>query len=263
MTTMGQNSQKTRIGVREIYRQSLKPSDSRFNLYIARPLAAPIVAILAKTSVTPNQVTFFATFIMLLALVWLAIAPGLLNLWIAVIGLELSYVFDCVDGQLARVTQQSSKIGGALDFMMDEIKAYALVIALTLRLCWYPDSTLLIDLTPEQVLIFGLMTLGLISSALTLTHFIRLPEYAEETGTKQIKNGESSGEGKAGGPLWPVKAVARIVSHYPTCIPIFAVFARMDLFLIAYAAVHLLYAAQTGLSIFIQLGVRASSTTLK
>ena len=37
--------------IRRIYRQSLKPADSYFNLYLARPLAAPFVALFARTRV--------------------------------------------------------------------------------------------------------------------------------------------------------------------------------------------------------------------
>ena len=52
----------------------------------------------------------------------------------------------------------------------------------------------------------------------------------------------------------PLQMVARLVSQYPVCIPIFAAFNRMDLFLWAYGVVHILYAGQTGLEICFRLG---------
>lgn len=112
---------------RRIYRESLKPADSLFNLYIARPPAAVIVAALAKTRVTPNQVTIISMLIQIAAAAVLIGVPGWVGLLIGVAGIELSYVFDCVDGQLARVTGRSSAVGGLFDFLMDELKAYVLI----------------------------------------------------------------------------------------------------------------------------------------
>ena len=73
---------------------------------------------------------------MVFACLSLIFIEGLLGLWIAVLRIELSYIFDCVDGQLARVTK-SSAVGGDLDFMMDELKAYLLIVCIGLRgLMW-------------------------------------------------------------------------------------------------------------------------------
>ena len=48
--------------------------------------------------------------------------------------LELSYVLDCVDGQLARLRGTSSPVGAHFDFLMDELKAFLLVGATAARL---------------------------------------------------------------------------------------------------------------------------------
>ena len=125
------------LGIWALYQQSLKPNDSKFNLYFARPLAAPLVYLFAKTRCTPNQITFISTLIMIFACLSMIFIEGTLGLWIAVSGIELSYIFDCVDGQLARVTKRSSAVGGDLDFMMDELKAYLLIVSIGLRgLVW-------------------------------------------------------------------------------------------------------------------------------
>ena len=63
--------------------------------------------------------------------------PGHLGLLLGVLVLELSYVLDCVDGQLARLRGTSSPIGAHLDFLMDELKAFLLVAAIAVRL-WLP-----------------------------------------------------------------------------------------------------------------------------
>ena len=242
--------------IRALYRQSLKPSDSLFNLYFARPLAAPIVALLVKTPITPNQVTFISTVVMMIAMATLAFIAGPLGLWVGVIGLEFSYILDCVDGQLARVTGKTSEVGGSLDFMMDELKAYFLIAAISFRWTLFdtspgPDDSLLCGLSPLGV---GVLTMMAFASAMSLTRFIRSPEYASATGQVQIKHGQSAGEGRSGGPLWPVKTAARLISQYPTTLPLFAFFDALDIFLYSYGILHILYAGQAGLGIFIKLG---------
>ncbi len=233
---------------RRIYRESLKPADSLFNLYIARPPAALFVQLLSRTGVTPNQVSFFSLFLFILAMTGLIALPGIPGLLAGIGGVELSYVFDCVDGQLARITRRSSPVGALLDFLMDELKAYLLVAGVATR--WY-----LHDAGGVQSLLFGLGTLVIIGSALSLTKFIRTAEYAHATGTQALKHGEAAGAAsQRKGLLWPVQALARLVSQYPTTLPLFAIVNRLDIFLYAYAAVHVLYIAQTALVVLLRLG---------
>lgn len=231
---------------REIYRQSQKPADSWFNRRIARPPAAVVVARLADTPITPNQVTFMSLAIMGVAVLALLGVPTWAGLWLGVLLVEVSYIFDCADGQLARYTGRTSPVGGLLDFLMDELKAFLLVGALAIRWHLWEGGGLL-------ALYVGLLTLVVVGSAIALTKFVRTPEYAEATGTALRKHGESAGS-RDGGPLWPVVAAARFISQYPASLPLFALFGRMDIFLFAYAGVHVLYLGTTALSIFRALG---------
>jgi len=248
------------LGIWGLYRQSLKPSDSRFNLYFARPLAAPLVFWFSKTRITPNQITFVSTLIMIIAVLCLALVKGWIGLTAAIIGIELSYIFDCVDGQLARVTKRSSAVGGDLDFMMDEIKAYLLIAAVGFRGAtqtasdwhWIPNAW---D-WPIQTWPLFCATLALVatSSAISLTRFIRSERYALATGSPPQGHGQSVGEGRSGGPLWPIKMAARLITQYPASLPIFVITDTLDLFLYAYGILHLLYAGQASLGIFLKLG---------
>lgn len=252
-----------RLGVWALYRQSLKPSDSRFNLYFARPLAAPIVYLLARTRVTPNQVTFISTLVMLVALGGLLCIGGITGVIFAVVGIELSYILDCVDGQLARVTGRSSAVGGELDFMMDEVKAYALIVALGIRGFLQRSGMIegsefnFTEVLPHHAawpVIASLGALLVTAIAITLTRFIRSERYAEATGTVAQNHGQSAGEGRGSGPLWPVKALVRLITQYPASLPIFALTGTLDIFLYAYGGLHALYACLSGVSIIFKLG---------
>src|SRR5687768_6333436 len=110
----------------EIYRLTRKKHDLVFNLYVMRPIASAVVAIFAKTPVTPNQVTLLNLFVFVIAIGLFVALPDYRGGLIAVGVLELSYCLDCVDGMLARYTKIASKEGHLFDFFTDEIKAVLL-----------------------------------------------------------------------------------------------------------------------------------------
>ena len=120
--------------IADSYRRTRKPRDILWNRLVARPLAAVLVVPLARGRATPNQVTFASLAVFVAAAALLLTLPGWGGLLIAVAVLELSYVLDCVDGQLARLRGTSSPVGAHLDFLMDELKAFLLVAATGVRL---------------------------------------------------------------------------------------------------------------------------------
>src|SRR5688572_13060272 len=89
---------------------------------------------LLRTAVTPNQITFATLVVFAASTAMLMLWPGHGGLVAAAVVLELSYVLDCVDGQLARWRGTSSPVGAHLDFLMDELKAFLLVAAVGVRL---------------------------------------------------------------------------------------------------------------------------------
>src|SRR5262245_15213030 len=125
-----------RLGIWEIYLRSKKPRDPFWNEWVSRPMAAPLVYLLRHTPVTPNQITFASLFVALGAAVTLLLWREHWGLVTAALLVQAAFVLDCVDGQLARIRGTSSLVGGYLDFLMDEIKAFTLVAALGGRLGW-------------------------------------------------------------------------------------------------------------------------------
>jgi len=183
----------------------------------------------------------------------LALCPS----WRALVGaaaiLELSYVLDCVDGQLARWKGTSSPVGAHLDFLMDEIKAFVLVAAVAIRL-WLPGHA-------DRWLLEGLLGLAAVASAISLTTFVRRPEYAAATGAA-VKHGAGDyGEGFDAAPAKPsrspfalVERLGAFLAHYPSYILFVAIADRMDLFLHVYAGLHAAHAARSLLGVARKLG---------
>lgn len=102
-----------------------KPRDVEepIDFYWHRPLAARLVRVLVPLPITPNQVTVASGLMGALSGVALSLGAWVAPWW-SVLGavlLLLSIVFDCADGQLARVRGTSSEIGRALDGTMDSV----------------------------------------------------------------------------------------------------------------------------------------------
>ena len=276
----------SRPGVAAIYRQSLKPSDLRFNNWACRPVAAVFVWLLYRTRVTPNQVTFLSLLVALLGdaalLGWegrggLAAAAGLLY---------LSFVLDCTDGQLARLKKQTSTVGAYLDFLMDEIKAVTLIAAGAGRLALDQAAVPLPELFDSARvgwLVIGLCGVAIAASGLSLTTFMRRPQYIEATTgraavqvegfTKLVPGAplrpdadavdgqtpDATGQpSRTGSPLlWPVRAlewVGKLTLHYPAWFYIPALLGRLDWFLVPYLVAHTLYLGRSGLVVLWKLG---------
>src|SRR5262245_25050201 len=107
-----------RVSVVEIYRQSKKKRDNFWTEWISRPPAAVLVWLLKGTPITPNQISFSAVFVAAAGAALLIFWTSWLGLIAAGLTLQLAYVIDCVDGQLARIKNLASPVGALLDFML-------------------------------------------------------------------------------------------------------------------------------------------------
>lgn len=254
----------------DVHRRTRKPTDILWNRLVARPLAAVVLAPLARTNVTPNQVTLATLGVFIASAIVMATRLGHRGLVLAVVLLEISYVLDCVDGQLARLKSQSSPVGAHLDFLMDELKAFMLVAAVSARLFRMGHPGWPWSRHDHFWLYEGLLALGAVASAISLTTFVRRPEYAAATGRAADRGAGDYGEGfqpaeaaaTAPSPLRRAIRAAedagRFLIHYPSYLVYVAIANRIDLFLHAYLLVNAAYAARSLLGVARALGGRRS-----
>jgi hypothetical protein len=232
-----------------IYKASKKKRDiNRFTEYVARPPAAIVVWALAKTPVTPNQVTFLSAVVAAGAAAMFALLPGYEWLLVAAAVFEFSFVLDCADGQLARLKTIASPLGHLLDFLMDELKAMFIYGAVAVRL-WQERGG------DERMLLIGLGGLFCLAAGLSLTSFTRRPEYGAKQMTEDGQPAEVGGrKGPVGMVLSGIEWAARIVVHYPQYIWICALANRIDIYFWAYTGVNVLYLGKTMAAIVFRLG---------
>ena len=118
----------------ERWKDRLEDPVSRFFRY---PLARWIVRGLARTSITPDQVTLVQP---LLAAVsaWLITSEDRWRLALAVAIFELRSILDCVDGTLARAKNLVSPWGHAIDGIADWLSVSLLYVGIALHFQAHP-----------------------------------------------------------------------------------------------------------------------------
>ncbi len=96
--------------------------------HINRKISEPMAQLLAKTKVTPNQMTWAAFGIALLSFVSFVLGHNI----IAGLLVQLSSIVDGIDGSLARLKGMASEFGGFLDSVLDRYADILIVLGLTL-----------------------------------------------------------------------------------------------------------------------------------
>ncbi len=211
--------------VTDVYLRTRKVPDFAWNTYIARPLAAFVVHWLRHSRVTPHQVTLASLVLALLSATLLVALPSHLGLVLAVLVFQASYVLDCADGMLARLRRVQSQEGHLLDFLIDEVKAFILVSAAAVRLYLEQRQALW--------LLVGLVGLLGLSIGIAITTFQRRPEIV---GVADAPVSTTQGD------RWFMR-VLRLLVHYPSYILYAALLGYLELYLVPYVVVNLLYAA--------------------
>jgi phosphatidylglycerophosphate synthase len=246
--------------VRDIYLSTRKKHDQLFNAYVMRPLAAVAVAVVAPTGVTPNQLTLLNLAIFVVAAALLIALPSYAGGLIAIGVLELSYLFDCADGMLARHKKIASKEGHLFDFFTDEMKAVLLAGTLAIRL--YRTGGFGIDgaswaAADPRFLLAGIGAVFVIASATSLTNFVRRPEIGGRETTVEAYY-ETVTTAKSTSIVGRVAGLAmmllRFLNHYPSHIWAFALAGRFDIFFWMYALLNLLYLGQGWLGLLLRFG---------
>lgn len=105
-----------------------RPTDIWTN-YLYYTFSLRLVYLIRNTRITPNMLTLSSLILVLLGCIGFAtgertyVVSGL-------IVIQISYVLDCADGQLARYKQQFSPLGGWLDQTADRIKEFVILFSL-------------------------------------------------------------------------------------------------------------------------------------
>ena len=158
------------MSLKEEYKSSLKSMDTEewFDLHFHRPLGFLWAKFFAKLGVSPNAIT--------VASIFMGVAGGImlyfhqphlawLN-WVGMLLITWADTFDSADGQLARMTQQYSRMGRILDGVSGDFWFAAISFALVFRGLDFDDSLLGDYFASHQWQIWALAILSGLSHAL-------------------------------------------------------------------------------------------------
>jgi len=136
----------------------------RWERYFTRPLASLVVRAVFKTSITPNQLTYVSFFFGLAAA---AAFLGGSHFYFILGGVlwQLSSVFDCADGQLARAKDIGSRYGAYLDLFLDRIAENFLGMGMAFGLYNHSQK--------QEILILALIFLMLYNLQVILYYIVR------------------------------------------------------------------------------------------
>jgi len=114
-------------------KKTFKPREEWWSRVFATPIANLVLSGIADWSfITPNRLTILS-FILTILTTPLILSGTPKNLLIAGIVLQLAYIVDCMDGQLARYRQTASSIGSFFDKLSDYIKFPIVLLGLTIE----------------------------------------------------------------------------------------------------------------------------------
>jgi phosphatidylglycerophosphate synthase len=110
-------------------RRAVKSDDGLFTTLFVSSYSRHLARWFARHGLSPNTITTLSLLVAVLGA--LAAATGTRAGYVgAAVALYLSFVLDCVDGQLARYTLNFSRIGSWLDATFDRVKEYAVYAGL-------------------------------------------------------------------------------------------------------------------------------------
>ncbi|MFD7707038.1 CDP-alcohol phosphatidyltransferase family protein [Streptomyces sp. NPDC059785] len=140
----------------EVRRITQKKRDAWWTVILVDPVATPLVRLTARyTRITPNQITWGALLLGLVSAGCFAMGDWR---WLIAGALvyHLSFILDCMDGKVARLTGQGSVFGAWLDYIFDRIRVMACAVALMAGQYHRTGETLYIWLAAAVVFLDGL-----------------------------------------------------------------------------------------------------------
>lgn len=144
----------------------------RVERYFTRPLASLITRAVYRTSVTPNQLTYFSFFLGILSGISFFMGNYKFFIFGGILA-QLSSIFDCSDGMLARSKNLCSEYGAILDIFLDRIADFFVLGGVVIGYYRYSQNL--------TVLHIGLIALALYFLQTTL-YYLMIMYQSKKTG---------------------------------------------------------------------------------
>lgn len=119
-----------KLSLRAVQKLTCKKRDAWWTVVLVDPVATRMLIVMARFRfITPNRVTWAALFVGLGSAA-LFLKGDTQSLIIGAALYHLSFIFDCIDGKLARLKGNGTVFGGWLDYVFDRIRVLFCALAL-------------------------------------------------------------------------------------------------------------------------------------
>ena len=117
------------------FRESLKSTDVEeiMDLIIFRPLSFFFVKLIYNINITPNQISVVAMIFGILAGIFYGFSTYVYSLYGALC-FFICNVFDCADGQLARLKKNGTIVGRIVDGLIDYVSSFSVFLGIAVYL---------------------------------------------------------------------------------------------------------------------------------
>ena len=130
----------------ELTTSEQETSESFYYYVLARHIAPYFTLFFKKIGVkNPNVLTLVSFFLMLIVGAMILYLEALSKVYYRIIIallVQLSFILDCSDGQLARITRRKSKFGAWLDRLLDRVGEFTIFLVCGL-VAWYQTDQIL------------------------------------------------------------------------------------------------------------------------
>lgn len=121
--------EERRHAARLLLKLNWRPHDGLVARYLNKHISVAISAWLADTPITPNQMTILA-FLVAMVGVGVTTIGSYLAFVVGALLVQIQSILDGCDGELARMRYQSSRVGGWLDTIVDDVIGVFWILAL-------------------------------------------------------------------------------------------------------------------------------------
>ena len=192
--------------------------------YVTHKISIRIVKLLLHSSITPNQITLLSIVVGIISSIMFITAIPIYFFMGALI-LELYYIIDAVDGQLARYKKLSSMTGGYFDYVSNYIVHPCVFFCIGLGLLRHSG-----DIIPIVFAFSASVSVSLISvfSECKYNVFVSAIKKASSVKVKKVTD-EGKSEVKLSSPRYLFSLLHKLCT-YPTIMNIIVLVAVLNLF---------------------------------
>lgn len=168
-------------------RRKVQPYSAKEDLWswnVLRRISIYVTILFHKMRLTPNMVSWLSVFFVLMSGLFVMFATPQ-SFVMAFLSYNIGYLFDCVDGELARLSKKTSKLGYFIDML---IRAATLPVFISFVITFLLMTEVLVLGKPEIILLYIILTSIIMSLLVPLSFDLTHSVGEQQDPVQKIRN---------------------------------------------------------------------------